>query len=58
MAQQFSFGNSVLHFARSDGPGGFLWKYLASYLAVAVCLTALSYALFQPLFGIWFRRLL
>ena len=54
MAQQFSFGNSVLHFARSDGPGGFLWKYLASYLAVAVCLTALSYALFQPLFGIWF----
>ena len=57
MAQQFSFGNSVLHFARSDGPGGFLWKYLASYLAVAVCLTALSYALFQPLFGIWFSIL-
>lgn len=52
MAQQFSFGNSVLHFAKSDGPGGFIWKYLASYLAVAVCLTALSYALFRPLINI------
>ena len=58
MAHQFSFDNAVLHFSRSDGPGGFLWKYLLSYLVGAACLTGLSYALFQPLFNIWFDIIL
>ncbi|MEE2879369.1 MAG: hypothetical protein VX593_10225 [Pseudomonadota bacterium] len=58
MAHRFSFDNAVLHFARSDGPRGFVWKYLLAYLMGAICLTALGYTLFQPLFSIWFDILI
>lgn len=54
MAQRFTFENAFLHFARTDGPSGFIWKYLLSYLLLAVCLAALNYFLFRPLFDIWF----
>jgi len=29
--REFSFGNAMLHFARTDGPPGFVWKFVLSY---------------------------
>ncbi|MEQ8556674.1 MAG: hypothetical protein RIB03_00015 [Henriciella sp.] len=49
MATRFSFDNAFLHFAKTEGPRGFLWKYLLAYLFGALCLMAISYLLFRPL---------
>ncbi len=54
MAQRFTFENAFLHFARTDGPRGFIWKYLASYLLLAICIAALGYYLFRPLIDVGF----
>lgn len=54
MANRFSFDNAILHFARTDGPGGFIWKYVLSYLLAAILLTGLAYFLFSPLMNIWY----
>ncbi|WP_084396198.1 hypothetical protein [Henriciella aquimarina] len=58
MAQRFSSGNALLHFARTDGPRGFVWKYLLTYAAFAILLMGVGYALFQPVFNLVFRAIL
>lgn len=54
MLNQFSFSKAVLHFARANGPRGFIWKYLLAYAIGAVLLVAIGYMLFRPFFNIWF----
>lgn len=49
---RFSFGNAAMHFAQADGPGGFLWKYVISYILATALLVGASYFLFQPVFGV------
>lgn len=51
MATKFSFDNAAFHFARTDGPPGFIWKYLACFGIGALLLMAVGYYAFQPLFG-------
>lgn len=51
MARRFSFNNAFLHFARTEGPGGFVWKYLIAYAVGAVALAGIAYALFRPFFN-------
>ena len=48
MARQFSFDNAMLHFARADGPRGFLWKYLLTFLIATVAMMALGYVAVSP----------
>ena len=57
MAQRFTFDNAFLHFAKADGPRGFLWKYLASYACLAISIALLGYVLFRPFLTIWFEML-
>ncbi|MEM5517816.1 hypothetical protein WNY37_12735 [Henriciella sp. AS95] len=54
MENRFSFSNAFLHFARANGPRGFVWQYLLAYALGAVLLAAVGYMLFRPLFNIWF----
>lgn len=51
MATKFSFDNAAFHFARTDGPPGFIWKYLACYAIGALVLMGIGYYAFQPLIG-------
>ncbi len=50
MARPFSFDNAAFHFARTDGPPGFLPKYLAAYGVGVLILAAVSYFALRPLF--------
>jgi hypothetical protein len=49
MATKFSFDNAAFHFARTDGPPGFIWKYLACFGIGALLLMGIGYYTFQPL---------
>ncbi len=51
MARPFSFDNAAFHFARTDGPPGFLPKYLAAYAVGVVILALVSFVALRPLFG-------
>jgi hypothetical protein len=51
MAKSFSFDNAAFHFARTDGPPGFLPRYLAAYAVGIVIIAVLSFFLLQPLFS-------
>ncbi len=51
MATKFSFDNAAFHFARTDGPSGFLWKYLLGYIVVGAVVAAINYGLQGMLFG-------
>ena len=53
MAQRFSFDNAFLHFARADGPGGFVWKYLLTYVLATLLMVGIGFVLFRPLISIW-----
>ena len=53
MANRFSFDNAFLHFARADGPGGFVWKYLLAYILATFLMVGIGYVLFSPLINIW-----
>ncbi|WP_300379486.1 hypothetical protein [Henriciella sp.] len=54
MAQKFTFANACLHAVRTEGPGSFIWKYVACYALGAICLVAIGYMMFRPLIGLWF----
>lgn len=54
MAHRFTFDNAFLHFARTEGPRGFVWKYLLAYGLTAVLIAGVGYVLFRPFFNIWF----
>jgi hypothetical protein len=43
-----------MHFAQTDGPRGFLWKYALTYLAATVLMAGIAYLLFQPVAGALF----
>ena len=49
MAKPFSFDNAAFHFARTDGPPGFLPRYLAAYGIGIIIIAGLSFVLLQPL---------
>lgn len=51
---QFSFGNATMHFAQAQGPGGFIWKYLLSYILATAVLVGAAYFLLQPVFNVFF----
>ncbi len=51
MAKNFSFDNAAFHFMRTDGPGGFLLKFLIAYLLVSAVFTALNFGIQAMLFG-------
>lgn len=53
MAQRFSFDNAFLHFACADGPHGFVWKYMLTYVLATVLLVGIGFVLFRPLINIW-----
>jgi len=55
MARPFSFDNAAFHFARTDGPPGFLPKYLAAYAIGIVIIAVLSFFLLQPLFAAYMQ---
>ncbi len=52
MATRFSFDNAAFHFARTEGPGGFLWKYLLTYGLAVILILVLQFWLFRPVFEI------
>ncbi|MGB3624609.1 MAG: hypothetical protein WA989_02205 [Henriciella sp.] len=54
MAHRFTFDNAFLHFARTEGPRGFVWKYLIAYGVTALLIAAVGYVLFKPFLDIWF----
>jgi len=49
MARPFSFDNAAFHFARTDGPPGFLPKYLSAYAVGIVAIAVLGFFALQPL---------
>lgn len=51
MASKFSFDNAAFHFARTDGPRGFLWKFLLAYILLGAVLNILNFGLQFVLFG-------
>lgn len=55
MARPFSFDNAAFHFARTDGPPGFLPKYLAAYAIGIVIIAVISFFLLQPLFAAYMQ---
>lgn len=50
MARPFSFDNAAFHFARTDGPPGFLPKYLAAYGVGIIVIALVSFLALRPLF--------
>ena len=42
MAQSFSFDNAAFHFARTDGPSGFLLPFLIAYMICGAVVTAIN----------------
>ena len=50
MARPFSFDNAAFHFSRTDGPPGFLPRYLAAYAIGVLVLAVVSFFALQPLF--------
>ena len=51
MARPFSFDNAAFHFARTDGPPGFLPKYLAAFAVGVIVIAVVSFFALQPLFA-------
>lgn len=48
MANTFSFDKAAFHFAKADGPSGFLVKYLLAYGAGVIAIAVLSFFALQP----------
>ena len=46
---RFEVGNAVMHFNRTGGPPGFLWKFGLTYAAVALLVAAAVIPFFMPL---------
>ncbi len=51
MANTFSFDNAAFHMFRTEGPGGFIWKYLIAYGLVIFVFAAISMLMMGPLFS-------
>ncbi|MEM9571247.1 MAG: hypothetical protein AAF996_07260 [Pseudomonadota bacterium] len=51
MAQRFSFDNAAFHFARTDGPSGFLLPFLIAYMICSAVVTAINLGVQILLFG-------
>ena len=51
MARPFSFDNAAFHFARTDGPPGFLPKYMAAFAVGVIVIAVVSFFALQPLFA-------
>lgn len=51
MAQRFSFDNAAFHFARTDGPSGFLLPFLIAYMICGAVVTAINLGVQILLFG-------
>lgn len=49
MARSFSFDNAAFHFARPEGPPGFLPKYLIAYAIGVVLIAVISFFALRPL---------
>ena len=49
MARPFSFDNAAFHFARNDGPPGFLPKYLTAYAIGIVIIAVVGFLALRPL---------
>lgn len=49
MDKVFSFGNAAFHFARTSGPGGYMWKHGLAYVFAAGLLMVVSYFLMKPI---------
>lgn len=47
---EFSFGNAVGHFTKTDGPRGFLWKFALAYAALACLMQVFSVFLQWPIY--------
>jgi hypothetical protein len=47
---QFSFGNAIGHFTKTDGPSGFLWKFALAYAGLAMLVQAVSVFLQWPVY--------
>ena len=45
----FKFSNTLLHFPRSDAPGGFFWKYGLSYVLAGVLIGGVSLLILRPI---------
>lgn len=51
MAQRFSFDNAAFHFARTDGPIGFLVPFIFVYLVAGAAVTAINFGAQYLIFG-------
>ncbi len=49
MARKFSFDNALLHFVRTEGAGGFLWKYLSAYIVLWLIYAAANLYVMAPM---------
>jgi len=45
----FKFSNVLMHFPRSDGPSGFLWKYGLSYVVAGILIGTVSLLIMRPI---------
>jgi hypothetical protein len=50
----FDFGNAVMHFRKTGGPKGFLFRFGATYVLLYVLLSAVSLWLQWPMYGAMF----
>ena len=53
MANKFSFDNAAFHFGRTEGPSGFLPRYLLAYACGIVVLAVISYFVLRPLIDVY-----
>lgn len=53
MLNQFTFSNAILHFARTDGPGGYIWKYIAVSLIAYSLIAYAAYMVMQPVLAVF-----
>jgi hypothetical protein len=52
---EFSVGNAMGHFNKTEGPKGFLWKFALAYALCAIVVQGLSMYLMAPLYGAAFN---
>ncbi|MEO0608290.1 MAG: hypothetical protein AAFY82_08655 [Pseudomonadota bacterium] len=55
MAKPFSFDHAAFHFAKAEGPSGFLFKYLLAYGIGVIVMAVLSFFALEPLLAGYMR---
>jgi hypothetical protein len=51
----FNFGNALMHFNRTGGPKGFLWKFVLGYAGLSLLIQLISYWFQAPIYALYYR---